>query len=234
MHRLFAALALSLTAVKAWAPASAEAATEATGAHADPLHVAVAKGDLEEVLALALASAGQDLNRRTTSVLYAPIHVAAYFGRADVVGVLANHGADLDATSRDGSAVYVAAHNGHAGVIELMLDACARQAADAADGTDAVLKEGHMARVLAETDLAGNSPLHLASRYDHMAGAGELSCVLALPVCSPPPARGDGILAASYEWSYETPDLFCFVFVIEGSSFSGVLQDHIPKKTNSK
>ncbi|KAH8043958.1 hypothetical protein JL722_14922 [Aureococcus anophagefferens] len=57
-----------------------------------PLHVAVEKGHLEVLEAL--ASAGQDLNRRTHDS-YAPIHRAAYLGRADVAGVLADYGADL-------------------------------------------------------------------------------------------------------------------------------------------
>ncbi|KAH8097631.1 hypothetical protein JL720_528 [Aureococcus anophagefferens] len=110
-----------------------------------PLHVAVEKGHLEVLEAL--ASAGQDLNRRTHDS-YAPIHRAAYLGRADVAGVLADYGADLtrDARRRVGLR---AAQYGHAGVIEVLasygadVDAAKR---DAATPASVAAQNGHGVR----------------------------------------------------------------------------------------
>lgn len=142
-----------------------------------PLHVAVEKGHLEVLEAL--ASAGQDLNRRTHDS-YAPIHRAAYLGRADVAGVLADYGADLDASTRDGaSAVFVAAQYGHAGVIEVLasygadVDAAKR---DAATPASVAAQNGHAACVDVLADAAADldrpkddsyAPLHLAAYYGH-------------------------------------------------------------------
>lgn len=65
------------------------------------LHHAVKNGDLQEVERL-LAVGLIDVNAGTGDGLFAPLHVAAKFGRFQIARRLVEHGALIDAQDRNG------------------------------------------------------------------------------------------------------------------------------------
>jgi len=82
-----------------------------------PLHIASMRGYRECVIALLVScwcnlnlrfiqEANADVNARTQKNRKSPLHMAAFFGHADIVNLLTEHGADLEAKTKDGKTPY--------------------------------------------------------------------------------------------------------------------------------
>ncbi|KAJ8614425.1 hypothetical protein CTAYLR_000756 [Chrysophaeum taylorii] len=140
-----------------------------------PTHLAVEKGHLETIKAL--ARHGVDLNRATHDS-YAPAHRAAYLGRADVLAVLLDAGVDPDRRTSDGATpTFVAAQHDWPEIIALL---AARGADinlpknDGATPASVAAQAGHadvvsvLAAVDAELDEPADgtyAPVHLAAYF---------------------------------------------------------------------
>jgi ankyrin repeat protein len=116
------------------------------------------------------------------------LHTASRYGRAEVVRVLLDHKADVNArvAATGATALHLAAANGHAAVAELLLDRGAKvDAANAGGGTPLHLALARKRRRVVElllshkadpnaVDLDGMTPLH------HAAGTGDAALVRTL------------------------------------------------------
>ena len=107
------------------------------------LHLAAALGDAME--ASRLIGSGSDVNGRD-GYERTPLHVATYFGRRDVIAVLARAGADLGAKERDRyDAVTIAAVADEVATLRVLLDlgASAKLVTSRHDGT-ALIAASHL------------------------------------------------------------------------------------------
>ena len=89
---------------------------------AEPLHDAAKDGDIEQVKAL-LINKGADVNG-PNDIGNMPLHLAAFEGHTELVGLLIENGADLNVLGAGGfgqTPISRAVVGGHADVIELLL-----------------------------------------------------------------------------------------------------------------
>ena len=87
----------------------------------EKLFAAIKRGDIAEVQHL-LLDRGADVNARN-QYDRAPLHVACYRGRVDIVQLLLDHGADVEARDEDGNTpLHWACINGHTDTARLLLD----------------------------------------------------------------------------------------------------------------
>jgi cytochrome c len=134
-------------------------------APAEMIHLMARKGDVEKVLAEIEKGVPVDLpsTLNTTVPGVSPLSVASQFGRTDVVIALLEKGADPDFNrpaevmegDNDvlGAPIHEAARNGHAEIVQLLIDA----------GANPTLEDPGL-----------GTPLHQARRWDHAEAAGIL------------------------------------------------------------
>ncbi|KAJ1475513.1 ankyrin repeat protein, partial [Baffinella frigidus] len=84
--------------------------------------IAARAGETAEVQRL--IALGADVSAKPFSTGATPLHTASENGREEVVKVLLDAGADVEAKTTVGATpLYVAASNGHAGVVRILLNA---------------------------------------------------------------------------------------------------------------
>jgi ankyrin repeat protein len=114
-----------------------------------------------------LLSVGADVNATNRYVGSAPLHWASRKGHVQVVNELLDHGADTEATTALGStALHLASGRGQLAVVNELLSPN-----DSNSATTSILgkRKRRGGANIEPKDFDGNTPLHLACHYDHLA-----------------------------------------------------------------
>ena len=115
-----------------------------------PLGRAVRRGNLTMVARL--LRAGADIEQ-TDKVQHTPMHLAAFFGRNDILRILTQHGGDVDARNRDkNTPLHQAAFTGGVDAINILIQAGAHVSAQ---------------------NESGETPMHVAAYVEERRGGGE-------------------------------------------------------------